>query len=281
MIQIITAKGRTFIKRYLAGQAGTLVGAMSVGIGNAASTLNDERMQFEFARVPVLVTDYDFVNDRLVFKGNLEESIEGSIYEVGIWTSEVNSAAGNQESRLLTTFDSETEDWDIETFDTANTRIGVDSLKHTPALSTTSASVLSGITLDLGDFTSLDTLVFAYYVANSNTAAINVRVRTDSANYYQFTVTAPTSGYKFSSFTKGSATVVGTPEWSNINEIEVRTTANAVGSASVHFDGIRMEDVDSIAPEYGLIARAVLVTPIVKAEGRLQDFEYALPVSIS
>lgn len=278
---MITAKGRTFIKRYLAGQSGTLVGAISVGIGDAATTLNDARMQFEFARVPVTVTDYDFVNDQLIFKGTLSEEVEGTVYEVGIWTSEVNSAAGNQESRIITTFDSETEDWDIETFDTANTRIGIDSLKHTPVASAVSASVLTGITLDLGDFTSLDTFVAAYFIANANTASVKIRLRTDAANYYEFTVNSPTAGYKFSTFTKGSATVVGVPNWSDISEVEIVTTATAGGSASVQYDGLRIEDVDSIAPEYGLIARFVPTTPIVKVEGIVQDIEYALPVSVS
>lgn len=277
---MLTAKGKTFIKRYLAGHAGTMVGAMSVGIGETAATLNDTRMQFEFARIPVGVIDYDFTNDQLVFKGTLNEEVEGKIYEVGIWTAEVNSAAGNQESKLVTSFDSASEDWDIETFASTNTRIGADSLRHTPAASATSASVLTGITLDLGDYSSLDTFVLAYFVANGFTSSINVRLRTDSSNYYQFTVNTPTTGYKFSSFTKGSATVVGTPNWSNINEVEIRTTATAGGSASVDYDGLRIEDVDSVAPEYGLIARFIPVTPIVKAEGIVQDFEYALPVTI-
>lgn len=278
---MITANGRRFIKRYLAGQSGTLVGAIGVGIGNAAPTINDAQMQFEIARVPVAVTDYDFAADQLVFKGTLNEEVDGTIYEVGLWTAEVNSAAGNQESRLITTFDSETEEWDIETFDTANTRIGVDSLKHTPAASGTSASVLTGITLDLGDFTSLDTFVMAFFVANGNTASAKVRFRTDASNYYEFTVNAPSAGYKFASFAKGTATVVGTPDWSNINELEIRTTATSGGSASVQYDGIRIEDVDTIAPEYGLIARTVLSVPIDKTEGIVRDVEYVLPVNIS
>lgn len=278
---MIVANGKTFIKRYLAGQSGTLVGAMSVGIGNQAVGLNDARLQFEFARVPVAVTDYDFANDQLVFKGTLDEDVEGTIYEVGLWTDEVNGAAANQESRILTSFDSASEDWDIETFDTVNTRIGIDSLKHTPAASATSASLLTGITLDLVDFTSLDTFVLAYFVANANTASVRVRLRTDSANYYQFTVTTPGAGYRFASFQKGAATVVGTPDWADINEIEIVTTAAAGGSASVQYDGLRIEDVDSVAPEYGLIARHVLPTPVVKTEGTVQDFEYVLPVTIS
>jgi hypothetical protein len=43
---MLTANGRTFIKRYLAGQAGNIVGAISVGIGGTAASLNDARLQF-------------------------------------------------------------------------------------------------------------------------------------------------------------------------------------------------------------------------------------------
>ena len=276
---MITTLGKTFIKKYLAGQAGTLVGSISVGIGATAATAGDTTMQFEFARVPVDVTDFDFVNNQLVFKGTLDETYEGVIYEVGLWTADTNPALGSQESHLLTSFDSTSESWDTATFD-ATARIGADSLKHTPAASATSANVLSSINLDLVDYSSLDTFVLAYNVQNANTANIKIRLRTDASNYYEFTITSPTSGYKFSSFTKGSATVVGTPDWADINQIEVRTTATSGGAASVLFDGLRIEDIDSVAPEYGLIARFVPASPVTKSEGFVQDIEYALPVTI-
>lgn len=278
---MITANGRVFIKRYLAGQSGSLVGAVSVGIGSKAPALNDDRLEFEFARVPVTVTDYDFANDRLVFKATLPEEVDGIIHEVGIWTSEVSPSLGSQQSMILTSFDSEDEDWDIETFDTANTRIGVDSLKHTPAASATSSSVLTGVTFDLFEYSSADSFVMAYFVANANAALLTVRLRTDASNYYQFTVSNPATGYRFARWDKGNAVVVGTPDWADINEIEIATTAKSTGSASVQYDGLRVEDIDSIDSEYGLVARAVLETPIVKQEGRVRDIEYALPVNIS
>lgn len=277
---MLTAKGKTFLKQYLAGHAGTVAGALSVGIGSTGATINDTRLQFEFARVPITVIDYDFSTEKLVFKATLDENVSGDIYEVGLWTNEVNSSVGNQESKLITSFDSETEDWTNETTETAIARIGADSLKHTPAASTSVSSVLTGIVLDLVDYSSLDTFVFAYNVDNANTASINVRLRTNSSNYYEFTITTPGTGYMFASWQKGTATVVGTPSWADINEVEIVTTATSGGSASVEFDGLRIEDVDSVAPEYGLIARFVLPTPIIKTEGIVQDIEYALSVNI-
>lgn len=257
------------------------MGAVSVGTGETPVALNDDRLGFEFARVPVSVTDYDFANDRLIFKATLPEDVSGLIYEVGIWTSEVNSALGSQQSMILTSFDSESEEWDTDTFDYANTRIGNDSLKHTPGASSTVSSVLTGVTLDLFEYSSADSFVMAYYVANTNAATITFRLRTDSANYYQYTISNPPTGYRLTRWSKGNGVVVGSPEWSDINEIEVRTTAKAAGSASVQFDGIRVEDIDSIDAEYGLVARTVLDTPIFKQEGRVRDIEYALPVNIS
>lgn len=277
---MITAQGRRFVKRYLAGQAGTLVGAISVGIGDTAATLNDTRLQFEFARIPVLVTAFDFGSDQLVFKGTLDESVSGEIREVAVWTSESNGAPGSQQSFIVTSFDSDEEQWDVATFDTSGARIGIDGLKHTPAASATSASVLTGVTLDFENYSSQDTFVLAYNPENANTANVKVRLRTDSSNYYEFTITSPATGYKFHTFVKGSATVVGVPDWGNINEVEIRTTATGGGSASVKFDGLRAEDTDSVAPEYGMVARYVPITPITKQEGIIQDIEFAIPVTI-
>jgi hypothetical protein len=277
---MLTAKGKTFIKRYLAGQAGNVVGAISVGCGGTAATINDVRLQFEFARIPVAITTYDFTTDSLVFKGSLDETISGKIYEVGLWTSEVNSAAGNQASREVTSFDLANEAWTNETPESTIARIGVDSLKHTPALSTTVTSVLSGLTLDFSGSSSLDTFVVAYNVDNAFCANMKIKFLTDSSNYYTFTITSPSVGYSFASFQKGTATVTGTPDWSNINQVEVDTTATSGGSASVEWDGIRIEDVDTLAPEYGLVARFVPASFVTKTDGLVQDIEYSLAVSL-
>lgn len=277
---MFTTEGKTFIKRYLAGQAGTVIGAISVGIGSTAAALGDTRLEFEFGRIPVDVTAYDFENDRLVFKGTLPEELYGQIYEVGLWTDEVNAAAGSQEAKILTSFDSESEVWSGGSFASTNTRIGVDSLVLAPGASATASAGLTGLNVDLIDYSSGDSFVLAYHIANANTANLKVRFRNDSSNYYEFTVTSPTSGYKTSTFLKGSATTTGSPTWGDISEIYVYATATAGGTATVTFDGLRVEDTDSVAPEYGLIARYIPAVPIAKVEGFGQDIEYALAVTV-
>ena len=277
---MITLRGKTFFKRYLANQAGQVAGAASFGIGNSAASTADERLQFEFSRIPLSIIQYDPVTDRVVFKGTLPAEVSGTIYEVGLWTSEVNNASINQEARVITTFDSSSEEWDIETFDTVGTRIGLDSLKHTPIASATTTSVMAGVSLDFIENTSQDAFNFAYDVQNAFTANIKLRFRTDASNYYEYTVTSPTVGFKFSSFTKGSATVVGTPDWADINELSVSTTSTAGGASAVEFEGLRIEDIDTYNQEYGLIARLVPAAPVAKPDGQILDFEYHLAVTI-
>lgn len=278
---MITNKGKTFIKRYLAGNAGATVGAFSIGVGATAAQASDTRLEFEFTRVPVNLTQYDFVEDKLVFKGSIPAEVAGKIYEVGIWTNEIDAAAGNQSSRVVTAFTSEDEAWTNETFETTVARIGIDSLKHTPSASTSVTSTLSALTLDFADNTASDLFVFAFNVDNANTASVKFRFMTDSSNYYEYTINTPTAGYKIQSFTKAAATIVGTPSWAEIYEVSVITTATSGGVASVEYDGIRIEDVDTVSPEYGLIARFVPASPIVKLEGEVLDFEYRLNVTVT
>ena len=94
-------------------------------------------------------------------------------------------------------------------------------------------------------------------------------------------MSSPTAGYHVQSFDKGSATVVGSPDWSDITQMSVLTTAKSGGAASVEYDGIRIEDVDTISPTYGLIARKVLSSPVTLEGGIEMDIEFALAVTIS
>lgn len=275
---MITGIGSSYFKTLLSSAPG---GAISLGIGSTAASINDKTMEFEIARAAVSVVGFDSASGQLIYKATFSEETEGKIYEVGLWTGEVNAVPGSQGGRLLTTFDSVDEVWDIETFDSSATRIGADSLKHTPAVSSTSASILSGLNIDLSGYSSADTFVLAYQVDNTNCSSIKVRLRTDAANYYELTVSAPTVGYKVTRIPKASVSVVGVPDWADISEIEVRTTANSVGSASVYYDGIRIDDTDQVFSDYGLISRRTLPVPITKIAGQLQDVEFGIGVNIA
>ena len=276
---MITTEGKQHVRRYLANYVPNIAEAIAFGIGSASETSTDKSLQFEVGRVDVSLYDYDFVNDAIIFKGSVPDEFVGKVYEVAIYSQFDDATAGNYGSRIITTFDSATEDWSNPAYTNVNTRIGIDSLNHTPALSTTTTSVLANQAFDFSGYSGSDEFLFAFNCANTNTASIVFRFKTDASNHYAYTVTNPSSGYSIVAATKGSLTVTGTPNWATITSVEVATTSKAAGASNVELDGIRIEDRDAVNLDYTLVARNV-VSPVTKLDGQSQDIEYALDVTL-
>jgi len=281
---MITAAGKDHIRRFLAGYETAIAKSISVGIGNAAENAADICLQLEVSNTVVNSVTYDFANNKLLFKGSLEDDTQANIYEIGLYSLQSNPAAAGYGSRIITTFDSVTESWmntatgNPSNFDSTVTRIGIDSLVQTPSASNTEVSNLANLTLDLSGNSGNDTFTFAYNVNNSNTNNITIKFITDSSNYYYYSLGAQTTGYKFVSVTKGSASVTGSPNWAAINQIQVETNSKASGASSVEFEAIRIEDRDSQNLDFVLVARKVLTTPITKLAGQALDVEYSMDV---
>jgi hypothetical protein len=102
---------------------------------------------------------------------------------------------------------------------------------------------------------------------------------TDESNFFCFTF-APTAGYRFMNAPISAATITGVPDWGSINMLELSVTAASTGAATVDFDGLRIEDLDTPNPEYVMVSRELLTTPFVKQAGRIQAIEFALDVAI-
>lgn len=283
---MITSNGKLYIKRYLAGQVPAIAQSIAFGIGGKAEAIGDTALEFEVGRSDIVLTSYDFVADRLVFKAPLPDNLAGKVYEVALFSMATNAEAGEYASRLIASFDSDSEDWvdsttGVEdTYNVSQTRIGVNSLTHIPAASATKTSSLRELYLDFSGNSGADRFAFAYNVNNANTSVLKLRFLTDSANYYEYNLGAQTTGYKIVSVAKSAATATGTPSWSDINEIQVITTSGAGGASSVDFDGLRIEDTDSINPNYVMVTRELLATPFVKEVGKVQDIEFALEVAV-
>lgn len=283
---MITTEGKAHFKRYLAGYIPVVAQSIALGIGSRAESSGDIALQMETAKAPINLTSFDFVNNKLVYKAAVPDEYVGKIYEIGVYSLDSDPAAGEFSSRTLTTFDSATEDWvnpstqAAWTFGTTSTRVGNDSLLLVPAASASATAALQNIALDLTGYSAADTFNFAFNVANANTSAVRIRLMTDSSNYYDFNLGSQTAGYKIIETTKASATVTGTPNWSNITQIQITVTSGAGGASSVEFDSIRVEDKDSLSLDYILIARKVLVTPVTKVAGMAQDIEFTLDVTL-
>lgn len=284
---MITTDGKLHIKRFLAGQVPAIAQSIAFGVGNRAEAVGDTKLQFEAGRVDIALTSFDFVNNRLIYKAQLPDDFAGSIYEAAIFSVASDDVAGQFGSRLLASFEDDTEDWiDPATGNSASyvtaatSRIGTASMRQAPAASASETDAMNQLALDLGGYSGNDKFVFAFNVGTANTASIRFRFMTDASNYYDFLLGAQTTGYKVVEAAKSTATVTGAPKWENITEIRVITTSTAGGASAVDFDGIRIEDSDTINPNYVMVAREMLSTPFVKEEGKIQEIEFALDVNV-
>lgn len=282
---MISNNGKVYIKRFLAGQVPAIAGCVAYGLGGAAENAADTALQFEIGRAPITVVSYDFVTDKVIFKAVLPDDFSASIYEVALFSQMENPTAGNFGSKVLASFDSDSENWTDSTtsapgtYSTTTARIGGDSLRLAPAASATQGFVLNDILFDLSGNSGSDLIKLAYNTS-SNASSVVIRFRTDASNYYSFTTATPTAGYRIDTFSKGNAVVTGTPSWANITGIEVRVTATAGGTATVDFDGVRIEDTDTVNPEYVMVSRELLSVPFTKTAGKTQEVEFSLGVSV-
>lgn len=277
---MITTNGKLQIKRYMAHQVPDIAKSISVGIGAISESVAHTALQFEIGRADIKLISYDYVNNKLVFKASIPQELSGKIYEIGLWSQAMSTAAGEYHSRLLTTFDSASEVWSAGTYQTANARVGIDSLRFTPSASATVSAILNDVFIDFSGNSGADTFNVAYYNSNANVANFKIRFKNDASNYYTITVTSPATGYQISTVAKSAATVTGTPSWATIAAIEVEVVAGAGGSASIDFDGVRVEDTDTLDPSYVMVARELLVSPVTKVAGRVQDIEFSIPVTV-
>lgn len=272
------------IKRVLAGWESFVGQSISFGIGSSPEAVGDTRLEFETAREDVKLVSYDFTEDRLVFKASVPAGLAGSIYEIGLYSHKIDNAGWQFGSRVISTFDSATEEWMVggapAAYTTTGSRTGIDSMRLEAAASGSQTGILDGIFLDLADGSVSDLMSFALNTEDANTSSISVRFKSDAANYFQFSLIPSGTGYQILTATKASATVTGTPRWAEISSIEVVLNATAGGTAAVSLDAIRIDSATPPGQRNVLVAREVLTVPYVKEEGKIQEIEFSLGVNI-
>lgn len=279
----ITVDGKLHIKRYMAGLVPNIAQSIAIGAGDVAESTSQKQLQFESIRSNVTLTSLDLVNNRVVYRASLPANWAGEVREVAIYSMAVESASV-ESSRLITAFDSGTENWrnystdDPSTFSNIS-RVGPTSLEQLPTASTVVGDYLGVDRMDLSQYSGTDKFAMAFNCSNSNTDAVSWTFLTDSTNYYQFSVGAQTSGYKIIEFNKSAAVPTGTPDWSNITSIMVSSSASGAGSSHTIFDGIRLNRSNNINPNYVMVAREVLPLPYTKTVGRIIEIEFSLGIT--
>lgn len=279
---MITDLGKVQIKRYLAGWETEIAGSIAFGVGESVESATQNRLDYEIGRVGIDFVTYDFNDDKLVFKGVMDEAFDGVIYEVGLFSS--GPEATGSSSRLILSFDSDTEFWTQggvdATYVTSNTRIGNDSMLVSPAASGSVTASYSDILMDLSGYTAADTFSIALRSANANISSLRFRFYTDTTNYYDITVPGAqiTTGFGIVSVPFSQAAPTGTPRWEEITKVDVTVNASAGGAVSLQLEGVRIEDNDNVDPDRIMVARVKLATPFVKTAGTIQEVEFPLGV---
>jgi hypothetical protein len=273
---LITDSGKRVILRYLSGQTTVLAKSLAVGTSSVAAAGTDAKLSFEVSRADVNVTSPDYINQKVIFKATLPQSDEYAIWEVGALTTGEQDVLG----KMLLTFDSGAEPWSVGTFQSDVNRIGGDALRVNAALSTTTTSTLTDILLDVNEFSDTDKFTLAYAPVDANLQTLKIRLKSDASNYYEYTFTGTTAGYKIESWTRAQMTKTGSPSWASIVSADVIVTAKAAGATNVDFDGLRIDEVTGLGLDTPLVSRTVLGAAVVKTDAAEMDIEYTLDVTI-
>jgi hypothetical protein len=294
---MITKFGKRFLTNYLAGNVSFSEKELALGIGSTTPNVdgNDTRLEFEFYRLPVKISSIDISEEggvfvyKAVFIATIPQDVSGVISEIGLFPSS-RSSANNFDSKFISSFE--------------NNILWEDSLGYNPGLQLNSPTFLSKIgenmvliqspsstakeyttatgTINLSGYSVNDSLSIAYKKSDDNLSKIRVKLYSSPTQYcyIDFTPEAGT-GDRIQSISLGtlfSNTSTTPPDFTSITNLGVEVTANSGGTASVYFDGIRINDEDTFDPTYGMISRSVLTGGdiITKTSGRQVDIEYKL-----
>lgn len=278
---LLTTEGKRLILRYLAGQSPNLGGAIGLGVSAVAATVDDFKLGFEIDRIPVDLRNADYTNNIVIFKGTIQQDITFNVYEAGLWSSVANVLSGQFDSKLLTTFDTDVENWTNVTVDTTANRTSESSVKISAGSSATTESRLE-TEMDLSGYSGNDTFLLAFSKTNNNIASIAM-VFEDTVSGGSLTLTKTVSalpvGYNILSFKKGDFISSGTIAWNNITTLGFDVTATA-SAGFVILDGLRVEDVDTPNQDFVLVSHAILGSPLQKTNVAPMDVEYALEFNV-
>lgn len=284
---VVTTLGKKAIADYLAGIIPDWAGSIAVGVGSTAATTSDKRLVFETTRSSVSSKVVSYGGGtagahRVIVKSSLDSDIAGTFSEMGVFSLDRNDALGNYGSTMISMADS-TETWqqyngsdwvtNPNSPDTTNEKNGTDAVVLTSSGSAVRYR-LSGLDINLAEYASTDLFLFAAKVNAGSLTTMVVRFNTDDSNYFTYTTpTFATSTYGVTSYAKSNWSAVGSPSWSNITSIEFTVTGT---SLSMIIDGIRIEEVENANPDYVLVSRTILGSPIIKSSGSLLEVEYYL-----
>jgi hypothetical protein len=296
---MITKFGKRFLVDFIAGNSNFTYKELSFGIATATQLPESDtntRLGFEIYKLPVNLSSINIEDDGVggfnyyaIFKTTIPQDISGVISEIGLYPG-FRKSINFYDSKFITSFDNNTLWADsngdspaLESNSTDGTtfvsKIGENMIKINVNQSSSKEYKNSIALLDLSGYSVNDSLTLAYKKADNNTSKIRIKFySSSSAYYYADFIPSGSNEDKVQSVSMSDVfnNIVGSPDLTNITSIGVEVTAGSGGNTVVYFDGLRVNDEDTFDPQYGLIARHILTTPLKKPSGRPVDVEYKL-----
>jgi len=283
---MITKFGKRFLTSFIAGTSSLSSKEMAIGIAtNAEYPLADtnSRLGFEFYRVPIRQGGIDIdsttspVTYTVIFSATLPREVSGRINEIGIYSGQSYNT-NLYGSKFISDFEFPYE-WTPEpALDQVNSRILDSSLTFTSNSTSPREYTYPLSNLDISGYNPLDTLCLSYKANDANLSSIKVRLYNSDSDYMEFTFSGHVVGNNIKSLYMSQGIAVGTFNSQNITKLGVIVTPTT-SQTSVSMDGLRINDEDTFDPEYGLIARSILTSELVKVVGREASIEFKLDLS--
>lgn len=285
---MITKFGKRFLTNFVAGNSSFSSKEMALGIATGSALeypLSDtnSRLGFEFYRVPIrqggidIDTSVSPVKYTVIYSATLPTNIAGKINEIGIYSGE-SYTRNLYDSKFLSDFELPYK-WSPEpALDQTDYRVGDSSL-----IFTSNAALPREYTYDLGamdvsGYNPSDTLAFSYKVNDANLSSLKVKLYSSDNDYLQFTFTGHSIGYNIKNLNMSTGVSTGTFNPQSVVKLGIVVTPTTA-QTSVSMDGLRINDEDTFDPAYGLIARSILDSTMIKVIGREASIEFKLDLS--
>ena len=285
---MITKFGKRFLTNFVAGNSSFSSKEMALGIATGSALeypLSDtnSRLGFEFYRVPIrqggidIDTSVSPVKYTVIYSATLPTNIAGKINEIGIYSGE-SYTRNLYDSKFLSDFELPYK-WSPEpALDQTDYRVGDSSLIFTSDAASPREYTYDLGAMDVSGYNPSDTLAFSYKVNDANLSSLKVKLYSSDNDYLQFTFTGHSIGYNIKNLNMSTGVSTGTFNPQSVVKLGIVVTPTTA-QTSVSMDGLRINDEDTFDPAYGLIARSILDSTMIKVIGREASIEFKLDLS--
>lgn len=211
--------------------------------GGTIVEINMDGSFADYLKYTVLCKDFSYLMDRyLVVDRFINKPVVTIINDI------LNRYINRNYVTEIAAFES-AEIWSSGIADTLNIRSGDQGVKISSTnLVTTVSNREVALNLQPTGFASTDFTDIDIYVDDiAKLSALVLRIGDGAAatNYFQYTLTGLSTGWNRIRRTKASATVVGSPSWTNVTGLQIRVTATSGQTVNVTFDNWNVSTINA------------------------------------